>query len=165
MFVKCPSCGYAESKVIDSRGAMEMNAIRRRRECLNCSFRFTTFETADLTIQVKKRDNTYEDFDERKLIKGLDAACRHSRISHDRVRTLVNRIKADLLAKQVREIKAEELGKIVMDHLKKEDVVAYIRFACVYRRFKEPEQLMEAIQNVTYESPNIRKEENEIQKG
>ena len=126
--MKCPSCSHDESKVIDSRGAMEMNAIRRRRECLNCQFRYTTFETMDMTLQIKKRDGTYEDFNQEKLIKGLDAACCHSRISHDQVRSLVSRIKADLMAYQLREISAQELGEIVMDHLKQQDIVAYIRF-------------------------------------
>lgn len=162
--MKCPYCSFPESKVIDSRAAMETNAIRRRRECLECGYRFTTFETTDLTIQVKKRDGTYQDFNEAKLIKGLDAACCHSRISHDQVRSMVNRIKASLMAKQIREISSQELGALVMDCLQKEDVVAYIRFACVYKRFKEPEQLMEAIK-VAYESLKIRNKEYEIQKG
>ena len=145
--MKCPFCSEEESKVTDSRGVAETNAIRRRRECLKCFRRFTTFETVDLTIQVKKRDGTYEDFQQEKLISGLDAACRHTKISHDQVRTLAYQITRDLLERQVREIETQELGELVMQHLQKMDMVAYIRFACVYRRFKEINELMEAIQS------------------
>ncbi|MEI6242104.1 MAG: transcriptional regulator NrdR [Chlamydiota bacterium] len=147
--MKCPFCSFEESKVTDSRTASDMNAIKRRRECLKCSNRFTTFETIDLTIQVKKRDGTYEDFKQEKLIKGLDAACRHSTISHDQVLYLVSKISADLMAKQVREIPAQELGDIVMRHLQEMDVIAYIRFACVYKRFKDITDLMGAIDSIT----------------
>src|SRR3989344_9314387 len=128
--MRCPFCSHEESKVTDSRDAVEINAIRRRRECCQCMKRFTTFETIDLSLQVKKRDGTYEDFQQEKLINGMDAACRHTRISHDQVRALANRIKADLMALGVREIASRELGEIAMQYLKEIDVVAYIRFAC-----------------------------------
>lgn len=149
--MRCPFCNFEESKVTDSRNATESSAIRRRRECLHCFRRFTTFETVDLTIQVKKRDGTYEDFQLQKLINGLDAACRHTKISHDQVRALANQITRDLLDRQIREISTRELGEIVMEHLQKLDVIAYIRFACVYRRFKEIDELMEAIQSLNPE--------------
>src|SRR3989338_10104761 len=102
--MRCPFCNYLESKVTDSRNAVEQNAIRRRRECLQCQKRFTTFETIDLTIQVHKRDGRYEDFQQEKLVKGLDAACRRTRISHDQVRALAYQITTDLMEQQVREI-------------------------------------------------------------
>jgi transcriptional repressor NrdR len=146
--VRCPFCNYEESKVTDSRYAAEINAIRRRRECGQCMRRFTTFETVDLTLQVKKRDGTFEDFDQEKLINGMDAACRHTRISHDQCRALANKIKADLVGKGVREISSQELGEIVLKHLLEADVVAYIRFACVYKRFKDVGELVDAIQSV-----------------
>ena len=145
----CPFCNHQELKVTDSRNAVEQNAVRRRRECLSCMRRFTTFETIDLTIQVKKRDGRYEDFQQDKLIKGLDAACRHTRTSHEQVRTLAYEITADLLERQVREISTTELGEIAMRCLKDHDMVAYIRFACVYRRFKNVEELVKAIQEIT----------------
>jgi len=110
--------------------------------------RFTTFETIDLSLQVKKRDGTYEDFLQDKLISGMDAACRHTLISHDQVRALAYKIKADLMARGVREIASRELGEIVMQQLKETDVVAYIRFACVYKRFKDIKELLEAIQSI-----------------
>jgi len=134
--------------VTDSRDAVEINAIRRRRECCQCMRRFTTFETVDLSLQVKKRDGTFEDFLQEKLINGMDAACRHTRVSHDQVRALAYKIKADLMSRGVREIASRELGDIVMQHLQETDVVAYIRFACVYKRFKDVGELLEAIQSI-----------------
>lgn len=111
--------------------------------------RFTTFETVDLSLQVKKRDGTFEDFNQEKLINGMDAACRHTRISHDQVRALAYKIKADLVGKGIREIRSEALGEVVLQNLLNSDVVAYIRFACVYKRFKDVKELVEAIQSVT----------------
>lgn len=149
--MRCPFCSHEESKVTDSRDAMEINAIRRRRECCQCMKRFTTFETVDLSLQVKKRDGTFEDFQQEKLIHGMDAACRHTRVSHDQVRALAYKIKADLMAKGVREITSQELGDIVIRQLKDTDVVAYIRFACVYKRFKDVRELLEAIRELEHE--------------
>ncbi len=132
----------------DSRDAVEMNATRRRRECCQCMRRFTTFETIDLSLQVKKRDGTFEDFQQDKLIHGLDSACRHTRVSHDQVCALAYKVKADLMARGVREITSQDLGDVVMDHLRNLDVVAYIRFACVYKRFKDIRELLQAIQSI-----------------
>ena len=146
--MKCPFCGHDESKVTDSRNASEANAIRRRRECLHCSKRFTTFETVDLSLQVKKRDGSYEDFNMQKLIKGLDSASRHTRISHDQVRELASQIASELVVNHVREIDTTKLGELVMNKLKDLDTVAYIRFACVYRRFKDIDEIMDAIHTV-----------------
>jgi transcriptional repressor NrdR len=145
--MRCPFCSYEELKVTDSRNATEVNGVRRRRECLKCLRRFTTFETVDLTIQVHKRDGRYEDFHQEKLVRGLDAACRHTRVSHEQVRALGYKIASDLMEKGVREISTTELGEIVMNELRLLDTVAYVRFACVYRRFKDVDELMDAIQN------------------
>jgi len=146
--MKCPFCGNEDLKVTDSRNALDANAIRRRRECLNCNRRFTTFETIELTIQVRKRDGLYEDFQEEKLTSGLEAACRHTRVSYEQVRTLASKITSELMERQVREISTKEIGEIVMKYLKTMDTIAYIRFACVYRRFKDIGELMEAIQSI-----------------
>lgn len=146
--MKCPFCQHEELKVIDSRDTQEMNAIRRRRECLQCTQRFTTFETIELTMQVLKNDGTYEDFQQQKLIKGLDAACRHTTISHDQVIGLASQITIDLLQRQIREISTKELGEIVMNQLQVLDPIAYIRFACVYRRFKKIDELMDALETI-----------------
>lgn len=143
--MKCPFCHNPDLKVIDSREASELNAIRRRRECLECLRRFTTFETIELTVQVHKRDGRYEEFQQQKLINGLDAACRHTTISHDQVIALAAKIAEELLQQQVHVISTAELGDIVMGHLQALDEIAYIRFACVYRRFKDIEELMQAI--------------------
>jgi transcriptional repressor NrdR len=151
VIVRCPFCNHEDLKVTDSRDAVEINAIRRRRECGQCMRRFTTFETVDLVMQVKKRDGTYEDFQQDKLMNGIIAACRHTRVSHDQVRTLACQIKADLMASGHREIESRVLGEIVMEHLQKMDVVAYIRFACVYKRFKHINELVEAIQSISPE--------------
>ena len=149
--MRCPFCNNEESKVTDSRDAAEVNAIRRRRECCQCMKRFTTFETVDVSLQVKKRDGTYEDFSQDKLIHGMDAACRHTRISHDQVRALASKLKADLMLRGVREISSQELGEAVMKLLQQTDVVAYIRFACVYKRFKDIRELVDAIQSIAPE--------------
>lgn len=151
--MRCPFCKNEELKVTDSRNA-EPNAIRRRRECLNCQRRFTTFETIDLTIQVHKRDGHYEDFQQDKLISGLEAACQHTRVSHEQVRALAYQISNELLERQIREIETTELGEIVMKHLQTLDTVAYIRFACVYRRFKDVDELKDAIEHVQSEGVN-----------
>jgi transcriptional repressor NrdR len=146
--MKCPFCNHEELKVTDSRNAVDANAIRRRRECLKCARRFTTFETIELTIQVHKRDGRYEDFQEQKLINGLDAACRHTSISHEQVRSLASRITGEFMERQIREISTKEIGEIVMKYLKTMDTIAYIRFACVYRRFKGIGELIEAIVSI-----------------
>ncbi len=146
--MKCPFCHYEGLKVTDSRDAPEMNAIRRRRECLHCLKRFTTFETVELTVQVHKRDGTYEDFQQQKLINGLAAACRHTKISHDGVIALASQITDELMQSQNREVSTTQLGEMVMKHLQALDPIAYIRFACVYRRFKDLNELEEAIKTI-----------------
>ena len=156
--MKCPFCHHKELKVIDSREAPEMNAIRRRRECLECLRRFTTFETMELTLQVLKRDGRYENFDKQKLIRGLNAACQHTTISYDQLIALAEQITNELMARQLREINTTELGGIVMERLKTRDPIAYIRFACVYRRFKAIEELMDAIRAIP--SKDERKDRN-----
>ena len=154
----CPFCNHSESKVTDSRNAVEQNAIRRRRECLQCQKRFTTFEMLDLAIQVHKRDGRYEDFQQDKLIRGLDAACRHTRISHDGVQALASQIAAELMDRGVREIETTELGAIVMNKLKELDTIAYIRFACVYRRFKDMDALKAEIESIATSDEELKVE-------
>jgi transcriptional repressor NrdR len=146
--MKCPFCQDEDLKVIDSRNATEFNAVRRRRECLQCSKRFTTFETVDVTVQVLKRNGHYEDFQREKLISGLEAACHHTKISRDQVVAIADKIASQLLEKQLRTISTEELGGMLMKHLQAMDSIAYIRFACVYRRFTEIDELIDAIQSI-----------------
>jgi transcriptional repressor NrdR len=146
--MRCPFCQSDELKVTDSREAADLNAIRRRRECLSCCKRFTTFETVELTIEVKKRDGSFEEFNQQKLIKGLAKACSHTTVSHERVIALASSVTADLMDREEKEITTELIGELVMKYLKDLDPIAYIRFACVYRRFKEISELMDAIKGI-----------------
>lgn len=144
--MKCPYCHHEELKVTDSREAHEINGVKRRRECLKCGRRFTTFETIELTMQVQKRDGSFEEFSKEKLIKGLGHACRHTRVSHDQLRSLAAQITTSLMEKGINVINTTEIGEMVMEELRKMDTVAYIRFACVYRRFKDVDELVDAIE-------------------
>lgn len=146
--MKCPYCNHENLKVTDSRDANEVNGIRRRRECLECQRRFTTFETVELIVEVKKRDGHYQDFQQEKLIKGLEAACRHTTISREQINAIASQITGDIMQRQIREVTTTELGDIVMKHLQALDPIAYIRFACVYRRFKDIDELMDAIKSI-----------------
>ena len=150
--MKCPFCHFDELKVTDSREAHEVNGVKRRRECLKCQRRFTTFETIELTMQVQKKGGRYEEFQQDKLIKGLELACYHSRISLDEVRALAYRITTKLLEKGGNVVTTTEIGEMAMDELQRMDPVAYIRFACVYRRFKDVDQLVNAIETCSKES-------------
>lgn len=115
---------------------------------MDCHRRFTTFETVELLTQVHKRDGRFEDFQLEKLVKGLEAACRHTTISGDQVKALASKIAGDLMQGAHRSVETKELGEIVMQHLAAMDSIAYIRYACVYNRFKNIEQLMEAIETI-----------------
>lgn len=156
--MKCPYCHHEELKVTDSRYASEMNAIRRRRECLECQRRFTTFETIELILQVKKRDGRYEEFQQQKLIKGIDAACRHTTISREQAIAIASQITGDVMQRQAREISTTELGELVMRHLQVLDPIAYIRFACVYRRFKNIDELIDAIKSIKPKDDALHRE-------
>ncbi len=155
--MKCPYCSHLESKVTDSRIATDTNAIRRRRECLKCLKRFTTFETIDVSIQVRKRNGTYQDFRLEKLILGISQACRHTRVSHEQVLALSGEIASMIAEKQYKVIDTVEIGEIVMQKLKLLDTIAYIRFACVYRRFKDMDELIDAIQTASYDDISLKK--------
>ncbi len=110
--MRCPFCRHEESKVTDSRTLSETDCCAQKTECLKCGSRFTTFETPDLTIQVLKRDGTFEDFQQEKLTRGLMLASCHSRISHDQVRSIVSQMIADLMDQGVKEISSQELGRL-----------------------------------------------------
>lgn len=146
--MKCPFCHHHELKVTDSRDATAANAIRRRRECLACEKRFTTFETIELAIQVNKRDGRWEEFQQQKLIKGLTAACSHTTVSPEQVIGVAAAITDELMQMQAKEISTAGIGELVMKHLKALNPIAYIRFACVYRRFNEISELITAINGI-----------------
>lgn len=136
--MKCPFCGHGEDKVIDSRPAEDGAAIRRRRECLNCNARFTTYEKIETgPLLVIKKDGTREPFSREKLTRGLLRACEKRPVSSEQIDMLVSRIEAAPRNTLKKEIRAEELGELVMQELKGIDEVAYVRFASVYRQFKD----------------------------
>ncbi len=136
--MKCPFCGFEESKVIDSRPTDEGQRIRRRRECLKCSKRFTTYEIIEsLPIIVIKKDKSRETFNRDKLMTGLLRACEKRPVSIDTLDNMIDEIETVLQNSLDREVSSEKIGELVMEKLKKIDEVAYVRFASVYRQFKD----------------------------
>ena len=134
--MKCPYCGYKESKVIDSRPAEEGSSIRRRRECLSCAKRFTTYETVEsLPMVVIKKDGSRQSFDKRKVLNGMIRACEQK--ADEIEQTLQNSLE--------REVSTEYIGELVMDKLRAVDEVAYVRFASVYRQFKDIDTFMKEL--------------------
>ena len=136
--MKCPFCGYEESKVIDSRPTDEGQRIRRRRECLQCSKRFTTYEVIEsLPIIVIKKDKSRETFNRDKLMNGLLRACEKRPVSFDTLDNMIDEIEVIIQNSLDREVSSEKIGELVMEKLKNIDEVAYVRFASVYRQFKD----------------------------
>lgn len=136
--MKCPFCGFEESKVIDSRPTDEGERIRRRRECIKCQKRFTTYEIIEsLPIIVIKKDKSREVFDRNKLMGGLMRACEKRPVSIESLETLIDEVEAVLQNTLDREITSGKIGELVMDKLRDLDEVAYVRFASVYRQFKD----------------------------
>ena len=136
--MKCPFCGFEESKVIDSRPTDEGQRIRRRRECLQCAKRFTTYEIIEsLPIIVIKKDKSREAFKRDKLMTGLLRACEKRPVSIDTLDKMIDEIESVLQNSLDREVSSEKIGQLVMEKLKKIDEVAYVRFASVYRQFKD----------------------------
>ena len=136
--MKCPYCAYLESKVVDSRPADEGASIRRRRECLSCHKRFTTYETMEsLPLMVVKKDGSRQSFDRSKVLGGLIRACEKRPVSYQTLENLVIEIEQVLQNQMDREVSSAQIGELVMERLKKLDEVAYVRFASVYRQFKD----------------------------
>ena len=136
--MKCPYCGYSESKVIDSRPADENASIRRRRECLSCAKRFTTYETVEtIPLVVVKKDGSRQSFDKGKILGGMIRACEKRPVSMAELEKIANEIELDLQNSMEREIRSEVIGEKVMERLRTVDQVAYVRFASVYRQFQD----------------------------
>ena len=136
--MKCPFCAYLESKVVDSRPADEGASIRRRRECLSCHKRVTTYETMEsLPLMVVKKDGSRQSFDRNKVMNGLIRACEKRPVSFSTMEEIVNEIEQTLQNEMEREVSSAEIGELVMERLKKVDEVSYVRFASVYRQFKD----------------------------
>jgi transcriptional repressor NrdR len=144
--MKCPFCGHAEDKVVDSRESREGEAIRRRRQCLGCRRRFTTYERIDeIPYMMVKKDGRREKFDRQKVLAGLLRACEKRPISMGKLESIVNEAEALVVESTDRERSTSEIGQLLMERLKKLDKVAYVRFASVYQDFKDIREFMDEL--------------------
>ena len=150
--MKCCFCGHTESKVIDSRPTDEGASIRRRRECLACGKRFTTYETIEtVSVMVVKKDKSREAFDREKLLKGLLRACEKRPVPVKQMENLVDEVETTVQNMLEREVTSEAIGEMVLERLKKIDDIAYIRFASVYRQFRDIDSLNEEVSKLISE--------------
>ncbi len=144
--MKCPFCGHDEDRVIDSRPAEDGAAIRRRRECIKCNSRFTTYEKVEsLPLLVIKKDGSREPFDPDKILSGLLKACEKRPVSTDQLREVLTYVEGQIQGSANREISSRDIGELVMAKLKEIDEVAYVRFASVYRQFKDVHSFLEEL--------------------
>lgn len=147
--MKCPFCNYPDSKVVDSRPTDEGTSIRRRRECLHCLKRFTTYETIErLPLMLVKRDGTREPYDRNKLLSGVMKACEKRPVPQARLEQLVDTVEQKLFGTLETEISSQKIGEMVMQELKNVDEVAYVRFASVYRQFKDINTFLEELNSL-----------------
>ncbi len=147
--MKCPYCGYGENKVIDSRPTDDASAIRRRRECLKCQKRFTTYETLEtISLAVIKQDHSRQAFDRQKILRGLIRACEKRPVSLPTMEKIVDDIESELYQTMEKEVTSTEIGEKVMERLKEVDEVAYVRFASVHKRFSDIETFMEELKKL-----------------
>ena len=147
--MKCIYCGYEESKVLDSRSTEENNSIRRRRECLNCGRRFTTYETIEMTpILVVKADGSRQSFDINKVKNGLIKACEKRPVSLSQIEKMAGDIEKELQNNNEQEVASSKIGELVMNKLKETDEIAYVRFASVYKQFKDIDSFKKLIEEL-----------------
>jgi len=147
--MKCPFCGFIEDKVIDSRSSNEDKSVRRRRECMKCKRRFTTYEyIEEVPLMLIKKDGRREAFDRNKIISGILKACEKRPVSMEKVEALVDKVEKELQKSFDKEVKAQVVGELVMDYLHKLDEVAYVRFASVYRQFKDINHFMKELKDL-----------------
>ncbi|MBW8383602.1 MAG: transcriptional regulator NrdR [Youngiibacter sp.] len=159
--MKCPFCAFSESKVIDSRSIEDNSAIRRRRECLSCGKRYTTYEKVeDIPILVIKKDESRENFDKNKIITGLIRACQKRPVSRAQIESIATDIERTVSNRMISEISSSEIGEMVMSHLKEIDEVAYVRFASVYRQFKDINTFLEEIKSLMGSGEGVRNGKN-----
>lgn len=150
--MKCPFCAHAEDRVIDSRPAEDGSAIRRRRECLQCGARFTTYEKVEnAPLLVIKRDGSREPFSREKLTRGILRSCEKRPVTTEQIEAIVLRVEAVPRNHLKKEITSEEIGELVMKELRDVDEVAYVRFASVYRQFKDVHSFMELLQSLRHD--------------
>jgi len=148
--MRCPSCAAQDDKVIDSRESRDGGSIRRRRECLRCRTRFTTYEEVYREpLRVKKRNGHYEDFERHKLLMGIEKSCEKRPVTTHQIEALVDRITTDLQNEFAREVPSSVIGERVMRHLRELDEVAYVRFASVYRQFCDADQFIQEIKQLS----------------
>ncbi|HTZ11595.1 MAG TPA: transcriptional regulator NrdR [Candidatus Margulisiibacteriota bacterium] len=147
--MKCPYCGFKEDKVVDSRSTAEESAVRRRRECLKCGKRFTTYEyIEEVSLMVIKKDGRREAFDRKKILSGVSRACEKRPIGMEKMEEVVMQIERQVQKKSDREVSSSRIGELVMEKLKTLDDVAYVRFASVYRQFKDVGQFMVELKDI-----------------
>lgn len=147
--MKCPYCRHPDNKVVDKRGTPDESATRRRRECLKCGKRFSTYERVEVVeLIVVKKDGARVDFDKNKLFTGIKKACEKRPIPREKLEEVANSVEAELLAKKKKEVTSRDIGERVMKKLKKLDKVAYIRFASVYMDFQDPDSFKQEINNL-----------------
>jgi len=150
--MKCPYCGYQESKVVDSRHSEDNTSIRRRRECLSCQKRFTTYETVEsLPMIVVKKDNSRQSFDRNKILNGMVRACEKRPVTMADLEKAADEIEQIIQNSLDREVSTERIGELVMERLKPLDEVAYVRFASVYRQFKDINSFMHELNKILEE--------------
>jgi transcriptional repressor NrdR len=147
--VRCPFCGTSQDRVVDSRESREGETIRRRRECLACGRRFTTYEKVEaISYKVVKNDGTRQEFDREKLLRGLEKAVQKRRVSPQQLVEIVDEVEGLLAEREDREMTTREIGAFVMERLRELDQVAYVRFASVYRRFEDVGEFMEELKTL-----------------
>ena len=147
--MKCPYCGHLRDKVVDSRESKEGEAIRRRRECLSCARRFTSYERIDeIAYMAIKKDGTHERFDRQKLVAGLLKACEKRPVSMAAIEAVADRVEAVLQERAEKEMSTGDIGALVMDELRRLDKVAYVRFASVYRQFRDIGEFMNELKDL-----------------
>jgi transcriptional repressor NrdR len=150
--MRCPKCQARDDKVIDSRAIKDETVIRRRRECLACEHRFTTYEEIERDdLRVLKRDGRYETFDRKKLIAGIDKACEKRPVSREAIERTVNEMIDELVKTYGDEIPTKAIGDKIMEHLRRLDEVAYVRFASVYRKFRDIKEFVNEVQSLNLE--------------
>ncbi len=152
--MRCPYCGHMEDRVVDSREAQEGQATRRRRECLGCARRFTTYERIDeVQPSVVKKDGRREPFDRQKIVEGLTRACQKRPVSAEQIEELVSSVERQLQELGEREVRSTAIGEAVMERLKALDPVAYVRFASVYRAFRDVGEFMSELVGLAQDKP------------
>jgi transcriptional repressor NrdR len=156
--MKCPFCSHKEDKVVDSRATAEESAVRRRRECLKCGKRFTTYEyVEEVSLMVIKKDGRREPFDRKKILAGIIRACEKRPVSMEKMEEIITQVERAIQKKSDREVEATRIGELVMEKLKGLDDVAYVRFASVYRQFKDVGQFMEELKDILGKDKSTQK--------